>query len=203
MKIQNSLQIIEALGNLLCYYNSDLYYIACFHNFINGKITETKYLQKEKGYFKSFLIEYRIARNVKKERIRELLLSTKNWVSTKKASIVDDFALALRDQKITHDGKTMTSLASKILFLNNPEEIIPMDRFNKTALNIKSNSYSDFKNKVENYKSKNMDIMKEYLSKIDSLLSEIEKNYKGIKINFNDYRISRFSDKILWTTGKK
>lgn len=196
----NSLQIVEALGNLLCYYNSDLYYISCFQNFITGNITQTQYLQKEKGSFKSFLIEYRIARNVKKDKKEELLLFTKDWVST--GTSVDDFARALKNKEITHDGKVMASLASKILFLNNPEEIIPMDRFNKNALNIKSNVYSEFTNEFKKYKSKHMNMIKEYLSKIDSLLSEVEANYKNITIKFDEYRISRFLDKMLWTIGK-
>ncbi|MFA6293243.1 MAG: hypothetical protein WC637_15765 [Victivallales bacterium] len=198
-----SLQAIEALGNLMCYYNSDLNYIAYFHNFKNGKITESEYLRNEKCCFKRFLNEYKVARNVKKNKVKEFMSFTKEWVLSENSSEVDKFAGILKEKGITQDGKVMTSLASKILFLNNPETIIPIDTLNKRAVGEKSNIYSEFKAKVNLFISENKKTIEEYLNSVNPLLSEVEVNFKSIEIEFDKYRITRFVDKLLWTKGKK
>ena len=202
MKI-SSLQFIEALGNLMCYYNSDLNYIAYFHNFKNSKITENEYLRNEKSCFQRFLNEYKVARNVKKNKVRKFMSFAKEWVLKKNSLDVDEFALALKKRKITQDGKIMTSLASKILFLNNPVAIIPTDTLNKRTLGEKSNIYSEFKTKIDLFISENKNTMEKYLNSVDSLLTEVEDNYKSIEIEFKKYRTMRFADKLLWTNGKR
>lgn len=202
MKI-TPLQAIEALGNLMCYYNSDLNYIAYFHNFKNDKITENEYLLNERSCFQRFLNEYKVARNVKKNKVKEFMLFTKEWVLKENSSDVDKFAGALKEKGITQDGKIMTSLASKILFLNNPEAIIPIDTLNKRAVMEKSNTYSEFKIKVNLFISENRNMIDDYLNRINPMLSEIEVNFKSTGIEFNKYRITRFVDKLLWTKGKK
>jgi hypothetical protein len=121
------------------------------------------------------------------------MLFAKDWVLSENPSEVDKFANDLNKNKITHDGKIMNSLASKILFLNNPEEIIPIDTLNKRALGAKSNCYNDFMQRIKLFK----------LESIEPLLSEVEMNFKTLKINFNKYRITRYTDKLLWTKGKK
>ncbi|MGV8058459.1 MAG: hypothetical protein AB2L12_10610 [Smithellaceae bacterium] len=202
MKSASKLQFVEALGNLICYYNSDLNYITYFHNFQNGEITENEYLCNKEGCFQRFLNEYKVARNVKKDKVKEFMLFTKEWVLKEDSSDVDKFAVALKKKGITQDGKTMTSLASKILFLNNPEAIIPIDTLNKRAVGEKSNIYSKFKIKVDLFISENQNMIETYLNKVDPLLAEVEVNFKSIEINFKKYRFTRFVDKLLWTKGK-
>lgn len=202
MNNTSKLQYVEALGNLICYYNSDLRYITYFINYQNGKITEDEYLCNKESCFQRFLNEYKVARNVKKDKLKEFMLFTKEWVSREDSSDVDKFAVALKKKGITQDGKTMTSLASKILFLNNPEAIIPIDSLNKRAVGEKTNIYSEFKIKVDRFISENQNMLEEYLNKVDPLLSEVEVNFKSIGIEFNKYRFARFVDKLLWTKGK-
>jgi hypothetical protein len=199
MKI-TSLQAVEALGNLICYYNSDLSYITYFHNFKNGKITATEYLRNKKSGLRQFLIEYKVARNVKNNE--ELMLFTKKWVLKEDPLDVDKFALALNKEGITQDGKIMTSLASKILFLNNPEIIVPIDTLNKRAVGQKLNIYSEFKTKVDLFISENKNTVEKYLNSVVPLLSEVEVNFKSTNIGFKKYRFTRFVDKLLWTKGK-
>lgn len=197
MKNTSKLQFVEALGNLICYYNSDLSYITYFHNFKNGKINEYEYLCNNESCFQRFLNEYKVARNVKKNKVKEFMLFTKKWVLKEDSSDVDKFASALKKNGITQDGKTMISLASKILFLNNPEVIIPIDTLNKKAVGKKSNIYSNFKIKVDRFISENQNTIEEYLNKVNPLLSEVEANYKSIDIELKKYRFARFVDKIL------
>jgi hypothetical protein len=203
MKSVSKLQFVEALGNLMCYYNSDLNYISYFHDFQNGKITKNEYLCNKESGFQSFLNEYKVARNVKKNKVEEIMLFTKEWVLREDSSVVDNFALALRKKEITQGGKTMTSLASKILFLNNPEVVIPIDTLNRSALGEKLNIYADFKIKVNLFISQNQKMIEEYLNKVDPLLSEVELNFKLLEIDFKKYRLTRFVDKLLWTKGEE
>ena len=56
-----------------------------------------------------------------------MLNLTKHWVESTDANDVDVLANELNRLGLTHDKKIMTSLASKILFLNNPYEIFPLD----------------------------------------------------------------------------
>ena len=58
---------------------------------------------------------------------------------------VDAFAEEIKKRKLTHKGKVMTVLASKIFFLNQPDKIIPMDSLNKKPFGLTGNKYSDFK----------------------------------------------------------
>lgn len=200
MKITR-LQAIEALGNLLFFYNADLKYITQFQNFKNNKISENEYLKCNSG-FQQFINEYKVARNVKKDKVKKLMIFVKEWTLSKKSLDVDSLAKDLKKNKITHDGMVMTSLASKILFLNTPQKIIPIDTFNRRALDQKTNIYQQFSNKVDSFKLENNSLIQEYLCVINSVLSEIERNHKSMKINFNMYRISRYTDKLLWVKGK-
>jgi hypothetical protein len=66
----------------------------------------------------------------------------------------------------------------------------------------KSNIYSKFKIKVDLFISENKNTIEGYLNKVDPLLSEVEINFKSIKIEFEKYRFTRFVDKLLWIKGK-
>lgn len=201
MNITSS-QAVEALGNLICYYNSDLSYITYFHDFKNGIITENEYFCNKRSCFQRFLNEYKVARNVKKNEVKEFMLFTKEWVLKEDSLDVDKFASELKKHGITQDGKIMTSLSSKILFLNNPEVIIPIDTLNKRAVGEKTNIYSKFKIKVDLFIFENQNTIEGYLNKVDSLLSEVEVNFKSTEIEFKKYRVTRFVDKLLWIQGK-
>lgn len=203
MKISPS-DIISSLGQLLSYYETDLNYIKSFYRFKNNEIDGEKYIDKKnKSGFKNFLDEYRVTRNVKKSEIEHLMNFTKEWVldSSNDTLDVDKFAQELKNKKITHDNKVMTSLSSKILFLNNPEAILPIDSFNKRALGEKTNTYSNFKPRVDTFISNNTELINDSLNKISPLLSDIEVAFSDLGINFCTYRRNRYSDKLLWVKG--
>ncbi len=198
----NKLIIIKALGNLLQYYHSDLRYILNFQRYKQNEFSSSEYLQISPGSFQSFLNEFGIARNVPKKNVGKLLARTEEWIKCSDVDNVDKFAKELRSNKLTHEGKTMTSLASKILFLNNPWDIIPLDTLNKKAVNVRTNRYHDFYDAIlEIKKNKTLPFdgpfgpIQEYL---DTIESEFKDNLKDIHL----IRRNRYLDKILWMLGQ-
>ncbi|PIQ19146.1 MAG: hypothetical protein COW66_02695 [Flavobacteriaceae bacterium CG18_big_fil_WC_8_21_14_2_50_34_36] len=193
---------IQALGNLLGGYNSDLLYIRNFQRHKNGELGSSEYLIKSNGMFQSFLNEFRVARNIDKTKRDVLLMLTMDWVNLENPHDVDGFAKLLNREGITH-GKTMTSLASKILFLNDPWTILPLDSLAKKTVRLKNNIYSDYLPLTFDFQEKNKKEMKECLMSIDKHLNIIEAPFQYEIHKINIIRQNRYTDKILWTIGRK
>jgi len=192
---------IQALGNLLQYYYSDLVYIRDFQRYKNGKLEIDYYLGVSIGTFKSFINEYRVARNVEKSKTDFLLQLTMRWVNTKRPNNVDGFANFLKEKGITH-GKVMTSLASKILFLNDPWKILPLDNLAKQASGLKTNIYSHYLPRVEEFKKEHTLEIESCLNSVIQHLKIIENDFNGEIENVEMIRYNRFVDKLLWTMGR-
>ena len=192
---------VKATGNFLSTYYTDLIYIRDFQRFKEDKISPTEYLKKSNGTFYQFLIEFRVMRNVSKERVAELLAETKNWTRGLDSTHVDKFAKHIMSQGITH-GKVMTSLASKILFLNDPWTIFPFDNLAKKSLKQMTNNYSDYLPRIEKFKKENEDYTITSFQIIDIYLKRIEKEFRDELKNIELIRLNRFTDKLLWTGVK-
>jgi hypothetical protein len=173
----NELLRIKALGNLLQYYHSDLTYILNFQMYKQNLILSSKYLLKSPGSFQSFLNEFRVARNVQKHKVAELLNLTTEWVRTNQADDVDEFADKLREENLTQKDKTMTSLASKILFLNNPWDILPCDSLNRRAVGVKTNRYSDFYSATRDTLERETSLSDDYLKPVQGYMRVIENEF--------------------------
>lgn len=196
------IEAIESLGHLLAYYKSDLEYIVQFKLFMNSQINAEDYLRVKNSGFQKFINDFKIARNIKKERVKDLMFLIKDSKFMKDSKNVDAFAEKMKNKNITHQNKVMTVLASKIFFLNSPDKIIPMDSFNKKSLGLKGNKYHDFENKITGFINENSKILSFYLNNIKDCLIKIE-NSIDIKMDFEKYRINRFTDKYLWAKGRK
>lgn len=196
-----NLDYISAIGNLLQNYHSDLNYIYNFQLHKKGLLKSKDYIHKTPGSFKSFLNEYRVARNIEKKETEKLLELTDNWISTGAENRVDNFAEFLKDAGITHQ-KTMTSLASKILFLNNPWNILPMDNLVKKAVSLKGNRYDEYEVKFKDFKRTNAAEIQKYLDPVEHYLIAVETRFKNELNEITLIRENRFLDKILWTIGK-
>lgn len=194
--------LIEALGNLLAYYNSDLTYIFNFSKYKKERLSNSEFLDGDHG-FQQFINEYRIARNVRKEKVKKLMIATREWCLNKNELDVGGFARKLKQRKITQKGKMMVSLASKLLFLNNPIRVTPIDSFTKKAVGIRENNYAEFRKKVMAFQKENKNVIEKYISKVDPMLRVIEKHRKGLSIDFKKYRLNRYTDKLLWVIGKE
>jgi hypothetical protein len=192
---------IIAIGHFLSTYYTDLVYIRNFQRFKNKKISIAEYLQKKPGSFYQFLIEFRVIRNVEKKKLEKLLLLTNQWVSNKTNTNVDEFAKILKREKLTH-GKVMTSLASKILLLNNPWEILPIDSLVKKTFNLKTNNYKDYQPLIKKYISSRTSLISDYLEKTSLFNKTIENEFKNEIRNIEIIRANRLIDKMLWAEGK-
>lgn len=190
---------IQAIGNFLSTYHSDLYDIRNFHRYKQGQISTSDYIKKGKGTFYSFLIGFRVVRNFSKGSVDKLLKETIKWVDGKQGDNVDLFAERLCKVGLTR-GHTMTSLASKILFLNNPWEVLPMDGLVRQVLNQKDNLYSNYKVNLLTFKKENRDVIETCIRYAAPLTSIIEKDFK-IR-NIKTIATNRLVDKLLWTAGK-
>jgi len=192
-------QQIQAIGNFLQYYYTDLHYIKKFQDFKEKNLSPKDYVSKEIGSFYSFLIEFRVTRNYLQGTTDKLLAETIKWVNSRQANNVDSFTMRLLNSGLTR-GNTTTSLASKILFLNNPWEILPMDTLTRKAFNQTENQYSIYRTNLDNYRQTNKHIIDKCLSHTKALTSFVEKDYQGIINDLQVIRENRMIDKLLWST---
>jgi len=193
MKIQH----IEAAGNLLATYHSDLTYIRDFHRRKKGRVSESEYA----GTLSDFLEEFRVARCVCKNGIAKLLALTLRWVDGLTPNDVDNFAKQLREEGLTY-GKTMTVLASKLLFLNNPQTILPFDNYTKRAVGLKENIYAEYEFRLSNFRKQEIEEIKRNLTFIGDYLLVIESEFRDELQDIETVRENRYIDKLLWTMGR-
>lgn len=195
----NNLQI-EAIGNFLMYYQKDLEYIKMFQDFKKGNIADSEYIKKDKGSFYAFLIEFNVIRNLIKGSGERLLTETATFINSISSDNVDYFAESIAATGISR-GNTTTSLASKVLFLNNPWKILPMDSRARQAFHQSENKYSIFITNIEKFKLSNQNFIKECLSFVEPLAVSVERDYQNSLVALEKIRENRMIDKILWTTN--
>ncbi|MCX6239910.1 MAG: winged helix-turn-helix domain-containing protein [Bacteroidia bacterium] len=194
------IQYIQALGNLLAFYHSDLIYIREFQRYKNGGMDISEYLEKSSGAFQRFVNEFGVARCFVKCKTNIRLQMTIDWTSADNSTDVDGFVETLNREGITH-GKA-TSLVSKILFLNNPWKILPTDNRTKQSLGLKSNLYAPYLPLAKEFTKRNEIEINRYLNSVDQYLTTIEATFSNEIENLKTIRLNRFVDKILWTGGR-
>lgn len=131
----------------------------------------------------------------------KLLDETLLWINSKDANDVDSFAERLAQTTLTR-GQIMSSMASKILFLNNPWEIIPMDSLARKTLNQRENKYVIYKNKLNIFREINDLTFEKCLNYTKPLTTLIHNDFKELE-NLDIICKNRMVDKLLWTTGNK
>lgn len=191
-----NLDTIEAIGLLLSTLNSDLNYFRDFR--------EAKEKKEYNESFQYFLNEYRISRCFEKDKAEELFEITLRWLENNDEEDVDAFAEFLKQKPIFHNKKPL-SLASKILFLNNPEEILPLDSLTVSALEIKKDrNYKHFYFEANKFWGTDRAEYLNYLEKIREHLELIEEKFchHFETVFLSKVRQRRFLDKLLWVKGK-
>ena len=177
-----------------------MYYIKQFQDFKEGKISADDYIKKEAGSFYSFLIDFRVVRNFPSGTVDKLLAETSLWIKNGDSDNVDLFAEKLANSGLTR-GKIMASMASKILFLNNPWHIIPMDSLARKTLNQKQNKYSVYNKNIETFINENETFLVKSIYYTNPLTEIIHKEFPDLK-DLNFICKNRIVDKLLWTSGK-
>lgn len=200
---QNSMakDLSQALGNFIYTYYTDLGYIRKFQDFKRGKISINDYAKKGDSTFYAFLVEFRVIRNIKKGCVDKVLQETLKWVKGKDADDVDKFAEHLKNMKLTR-GIVMRSLASKILFLNNPWSIIPMDRLALNALKQTKKEYSAYIATLKDNNTKDKDVINQALKLTKPFTALVEKDFRRDIKNLGVIRKNRIGDKIRWAMGR-
>ena len=195
MKIEQ----IQAIGNLLSYYYHDLKYIEMFQEFKKDKVSSVDYIKRENYTFYSFLIEFKVIRNIEKGKVDKLLQETFDFINGDTPDDVDKFAERLSQTELTR-GNLMSSLASKILFLNNPWRIIPMDTLTRYALRQKENKYSVYEFNLSRFRVDNDKIIKDCIEFIRPLKPDMESELIGKINDLESVCENRIIDKLLWST---
>ena len=193
-------QHIQSLGFLLSTYESDLNYMLQFQQWKQSGFADSEaYALKTTGSLKAFIDEFRVARNINKDNTLGLLNETQTWlISTENQNDVAAFELHLKAKGITH-GKVATSMASKILFLNNPGEILPIDTLTKKALKYKEKDYKGYSVVLADFIQNNREQLTEELNSVLPHLINIETAFKNKLYDLETIRFNRYVDKILWT----
>lgn len=199
---------IQAIGNFLAAYHSDLTYINCFDRFKKNKITISQFSIEGVGSFKTYLNEFKIVRNIPAGSTHKLLEITKEWISEKSRwNKIDEFAELLKSHglsqriKNSEELKIPHSLASKVLFLNDPVNVFPNDRYARAAVNCNDRRYSVYIEFLRPYVIDNYIEINSLLRYINKFTGIIEKDFPNLE-NIETIRYNRFLDKMLWTIGK-
>jgi hypothetical protein len=193
-----NLSQIQAIGYFFSNYYSDLTYIGNFKKFKKGKISLKNYSIKGDHTFYNFLSEFRVARGIGKNKSAKLLKFLIEWLKRDNRNSVDQLAKELKGKKLTH-GKIMTSLASKILFLNDPYKILPIDNRVKKTVHQKSNSYSEYKKRLAKFIRLNKKQIDECSDNLRPFAVQLEKYFQNDIKNLEIIRRNRIIDKLLWT----
>ncbi len=195
---------IVALGHFLATYESDLTYIQNFQLHRQGNLTSREFASNTQGMFYDILVKYKVIRNFNKGETDKLLKHTNVWLDLEdhNKKDVDGFAQYLKCKKLTRDG-TMTSLASKILFLNDPYEILPLDRQAKKSVGQRGdNLYATYSEKIIDNRIKNATLIKKICGTLKPYINIIEKPFLEDFPNILTIRQNRILDKLLWANGK-
>ncbi len=193
---------IKAIGSLIAEYHSDLTFISKFQKYKNEQRNYKTYLNEAHG-FQKFVNAFRIARNFEKGKAGILLELTIKYIEGTKNPDVMNFVKFLQNNTSITRGKNTVSLASKILFLNSPIEIVPFDRQVMKSLGMRENDYSIFIKKKEVFIKQNNEVIQNCIKEANLLLNKIEKGFEKDKFgDMNIIRENRFIDKLLWVSGK-
>ncbi|MFS4469813.1 hypothetical protein [Chryseobacterium sp. T20] len=195
-----NIEHFEAIGHFLAYYRSDLFYINEFKKYQTGYISDKDYISRNQGSFYTFLVEFRVVRNFAAGQVQSLLEETTRFIELNSLPNVDEFALKLSQTDLTRK-KIVTSMASKILFLNNPCSIIPMDSRGRRTLGQKVNIYNIYNQNVYEYITKNENNIREILDYVKPITNIIHQEFPLLK-NIDLIAKNRIIDKLLWTSGK-
>jgi hypothetical protein len=197
----SDLIIVETIGHLLGYYEADLRHMHSTQTALRSNNSQDwEDFCQDKGPFAQFLGEFRIARNFQVGSRLRMFNEVREFIKTYGCNDVDSLALHLKETELTHHKK-MLSLASKILFVYSPATVLPYDYLTKKAIAYKGSIYTEFRQEIEDHSSIILKAYSSISSQISDYLTCVEERFDlddkpGIRWN-------RFTDKLLWTLGRR
>ena len=190
---------IKVIGDFILNYENDLINIIQFNKIIDiyKKLPNSKISKNELNWFKDFLKEYKVIRNINSGKAENVLLISLKYISANKINNVNPNQLAVLIKKYTHN-KNCVSLASKILYLYKPDRFIPLDSLNRNFFGQINLDYDKLEKKIINFyllESNKQKVQVIYLL-IESFAIKIEKfhNFRG---NLKSIRLNRIKDKLI------
>lgn len=182
-------------------YSSDLCFILAFQQCKSGILTQQQYL----GSFEAFLSDFRVLRWIGSNKVPYVLADAMTWVHGQTPHDPDQFSKYLKSSQ-SQLSKNHLSLASKILFLNDPVQVTPIDRCVTAALGLPSNtSYSTFKPCFDIFKQQCKAQIQQGINAIQPYLQSAEASLQVATqhaFNIAAIRENRMADKLLWVMGK-
>jgi hypothetical protein len=185
----------EALEHLFNYYQEELGLIRDFQDWKSKLKTDSEY----EPSFKNALHYFYTLWWVRPERVPGLMTRTLQWVHGETPDDVDEFAESLSG----YLGSKETSLASEILFLNNPQKITPITAGVKEAVNkLKADNYRVYRRRFEKFQKENINKIRQNLDKIADRLLKAEREFGDQpQIDFERLRLDRYTDQLLRRKG--
>ncbi len=185
----------QAKDYLSNWYGRELRYLRDFQMWKAGRIPNSDYQENFRGVLNYFLV----FRWVGIKRLPKLMTCTLEWVHGNDPDNVDEFARVLLTD---FDGKIMTSMASKILFLNHPQKISPIDTQVRGAFDLETNIYRDYYPLLTRFRQQHIEEIQRNLATISPALVALENESKNDIQDLETVRINRYTDQLLREIGK-
>jgi len=200
----------KTISSLVEGYFSDLSYINEFQNFKKDAVIDKGHSLRE------FLKYYQVLRNIPIKENSNNYCDFENLVrkfvnKNETSDDVDLLVSTLIDKNISK--MKLTSLCSKILFLNNPLQIFPMDHYSRKGLifyyenkKLAEGNYNNYLINVNTFRIENNDkiidfINSKELSHYLAVIVAIENFFIDKIEEIEEIRINRFIDKYLMYLG--
>lgn len=198
---------IKAMGYFLAHYGDELSHIKSFQaNYLPTKRKRLTYPYNENNKsdpkFWECLTQFRVARTLGKEngQRNDFIQVFNNW-DFRYCSPEDVDRFCAEGEMI----KNHKSLASKMMMLANPWQIIPYDKQASTAVGYKASNgktnYVAYLKLVHDFECRNKTLIASLFNEVDRYATKIEQNYKDDLENIQVIRRKRLLDKVLWTYG--
>lgn len=194
---------IKAMGYFLAHYGDELSHIKSFQaNYLSTKRISLSVNKKNDPKFWKCLTQFRVARTlgIKNGQRNDFIQVFNNW-DFRNCSPEDVDGFCAEGKMI----KNHKSLASKMMMLANPWQIIPYDTQASETVNYnapnRNTNYVDYLKLVTDFERKNEKLIDSLLSEVGSYATIIEHSYKCNLKDIQVIRRKRLLDKVLWTYG--
>ncbi len=185
----------QAQDYLLIWYESELTY---FRDFQKWKCKPNLDWEYQDSFGKA-LYYFMVHSWIRHERVQNLMSLTFDWVHGPDPDDVDQFGESLRQLRDVRE----TDLASKILFLNNPQKLPPTSEGVRAAVGLEAKIYKEYQPRFVRFREDHHEEIQHHLAEIAPRLSVIENKFKDDIENLDTVRINRYTDQLLRGIGRE